>query len=176
MAQTQPLRENLHENLHLLVTDFGYDNVRKALAGMRTSAPRVANSGVAAGNARAATGKSRSRPCAIRTVQKLAVDDPAKHAALMKLAEKYEAKTFMPTAIHARSFLHPDRDPHRNSGGIRSRRQVTVRVFKKLAAMETVRVQEFLDRGLYGPPKRLEPYARAIENFGRARREEARQA
>ena len=108
----------------------------------------------------------RTKPTAMKIVQSCEITDDEKKEILLTLAKQYEAKEFMPNVNHVRDFLHSERDVSR----IKSRQQVTSAVFKKLSALETSKLREILDRGLYGPPKRLESYARAIEGFHRPNR------
>jgi len=118
-----------------------------------------------AGPPSAAPGKNK--PDAVRVARALAITDAEKREILFALAEKYEAKEFMPHVNQVRDFLN---DGERDVSRIKSRAQVTVAVFKRLGDLETGKLREMLERGLYGPPKRLAPYARAIEGFRRHNR------
>ena len=163
-------QQRLQETLTDLVSRFGYENVRKTLNGMQS-----ARSAEAKHHARTHRNdadkssdvkpvKKRTKPDAMRVTQSLAVTDDEKKKILLTLAEKYEAKEFMPTVNDVRDFLN---DGERDVSRIKSRQQVTATVFKELGCLETNKLREMLDRGLYGPPKRLAPYARAIEGFRR---------
>ena len=151
-------RNALASLLTALVDNFGYDNVRNALDGMRIRP----SGGVRRKTSRARA--ARPKPDAVSTVAAMKLDDSEKRDFLAHLAEDYEAKQFMPNVNHVRSFLMHDHD---NPALIKSRQQVTVRVFKKLAAMSLDELRELEFCGVYGPPKRLATYAEAIENFGR---------
>ena len=164
-------QEQLQEKLGVLISGCGYEAVRKTLSQMKPGrlarAKRGAESGaglVARPPARPA--KKRAKPNALNTVMSIGITDSAKKEILVALAKKYEEKQFMPNVTHVRAFLSDERDVSR----IKSRQQVTAAVFKKLSALETGKLREIQERGLYGPPKRLAPFARAIEGFERPRR------
>ena len=166
MKQAQ-LRESLSE----LISGFGYEIVHKTLREIH--AKKIVDAKRDAGNrcaivtrSSAKPGKKRTKPNAVRVVKSIEITDDEKKEILFTMAKKYEAKEFMPNVNHVRGFLHSERDVSR----IKSRQQVTSAVFKKLSALETSKLREILDRGLYGPPKRLESYARAIEGFDRQNR------
>jgi len=164
-------QQQLQETLTNLVSSFGYENVRKTLGAMRSAksvtAKRAAIRRGETAQLPATPDKKKTKPDAVRVAQSLAITDDEKKKILFQLAEKYEAKEFMPNVNHVRDFLN---DGERDVSRIKSRQQVTVAVFKQLGGLETGKLREMLDRGLYGPPKRLAPYARAIEGFRRPNR------
>lgn len=157
----------LQKTLGKLVTEFGYDDVHLTLRHIRRGEATVTKS--RAKNCRAVgaatPGKKRNKPNAVSVVTSLNIANAEKKEILFTLAKKYEAKEFMPNVNHVRDFLNGERDVTR----IKSRQQVTSAVFKRLHSLETNKLREMLERGWYGPTKRLEPYARAIEGFGRHR-------
>lgn len=161
--------EQLQKTLNNLVTNFGYEDVRKTLSGMRLVKVASTSRKMDSGNAVVAKpttepGKKRYRPNAVKFVQSLSITDDEKKKILFSMAEKYEAKEFMPNVNHVRGFLiKQDKDVTR----IKSRQQVTISVFKLLADLETSKLCEMVERGMYAPTKRLAPYARAIEGFRR---------
>ncbi len=161
-------QEQLQERLGVLISGFGYETVRKTLSEMRLEKSAAANHGakirrVVADEPSVEPAKKKARPNAVNVVKSINISDDEKKEILAIMAEKYEAKEFMPNVNHVRDFLGGGRDVSR----IKSRQQVTVAVFKELAGLETRKLREMLDRGFYGPPKRLESYARAIEGFSR---------
>lgn len=163
-------QQQIEKPLRNLVARFGYANVQKELHKLNSVTAEVEVKRVSkrdkASGATNGTGskKKASKPNAERCVRKMDIADLTKREILYSLATKYEEKKFMPNVNHVRNFLSGgERDVSR----IKSRQQVTNAVFKKLAALETSRLQEIVDRGLYGPPKRLASYARAIEGFRR---------
>ena len=158
----------LQESLSELIRGFGYDAVRRTISEMRSEKPVTTNRGakirrVVANQSSMKPTKKRTKPNAVNAVKLLDITSNKKKEILAIMAEKYEAKEFMPNVNHVRDFLGGGRDVSR----IKSRQQVTVAVFKELASLETSELREMLDRGFYGPPKRLESYARAIEGFSR---------
>lgn len=153
------MKKNLLANLlSVLIDNFGYDKVRSALDGML---PRQSGN-ITRKVARVRV--ARPKPDAVAAVAAMNLENAEKRDFLAHLAEDYEAKRFMPNVNHVRSFLMHEHD---NPALIKSRQQVTVKVFKKLAAMDLKELRELEFCGAYGPPKRLATYAEAIENFGR---------
>ena len=152
-------KKTLAKQLTALIGDFGYDNVRKTLGEVRRARKRAVKPNKLARNRVA-----RPKPNAVAVVASLDFDESEKRDFLSHLAEDYEAKQFMPNVNHVRSFLMHD---HENPALIKSRQQVTVKVFKKLAEMSLQELRDLEFDGAYGPPKRLATYAEAIENFGR---------
>lgn len=151
-------RKTLAKQLTALVGDFGYDNVRTTLGEIRRAKKHSAKPRNPAARA------PRKKPDAVAVVASIDLADTDKRELLSRLAKKYEAKLFMPSTNHVRSFLMRDvADPAR----IKSRQQVTVKVFKKLATMNLQELRDLEFYGAYDPPKRLATYAEAIENFGR---------
>lgn len=161
-------QRQLQETLAGLVGRFGYDNVRQTLTALRTAESAATKRNAASKDAGQSSAKqSKNKPDAVRIARALAIADAEKREILFALAEKYEAKEFMPNVNHVRDFLN---DGERDVSRIKSRSQVTGTVFKRLGGLETGKLREMLERGLYGPPKRLAPYARAIEGFRRHNR------
>ncbi len=140
-----------------LVSTQGYDNVLSALGVKpgRKNKPKTAP-------------KPRIKPDAVSVVAAMDLDDSAKKEFLAHLAKKYEAKEFMPNVTHVRGFFMHDSGVDITK--IKSRQQFTVKVFKKLAGMSLQELRDIEFSGIYGPPKRLAAYARAIENYGREMR------
>ena len=164
-------QKQLQKSLGVLINQFGYANVQKALEGTRLKESGGAKCDaktrcVIADKTSAKSTKKRTKPNAVKIVNSLDIADPGKKEILFIMAKKYEAKEFMPNVNHVRDFLGSERDPSR----IKSRQQVTSAVFKQLRDLETSKLREMMDRGLYGPRKKLEDYARAIEGFGRPNR------
>ncbi len=160
-------QERLQKTLSDLVSGFGYENVRKTLIGMRSAESTIANRRekircATTGKSSIKPSKKRTKPNAVAIVGSLDTTDMGKKKILFSLAEKYEAKEFMPNINHVRDFLS---DGERDTSRIKSRRQATAAVFKKLCDLETRTLCEIQDRGLYAPPKRLDAFAKAIEGF-----------
>ena len=165
-------QEQLQKVLNSLVADFGYENVRKRLGELRPIKTTSAGHGkksdsVSAAKSTPESGKKKSKLTAMKFVQSLPIADTDKKEILFTIAEKYEAKEFMPNVNHVRGFLI---DGRRDVSRIKSRQQVTAAVFKQLADLETSKLREMVERGIYGPRKKLKPFARAIEGFSRPSR------
>ncbi len=155
---------NLKHQLSSLVDDFGYDNVHKTLGTIKHPRPKPAKSAASRIKSNV-TRASKRKPDAFAVVNALNLADCAKREFLLHLASDYENKQFMPNVNHVRSFLMND---HKDPSRIKSRQQVTGKIFKKLAAMDLAVLREIDESSIYGPPKRLATYAEAIGNFGRA--------
>lgn len=161
-------QEQLQQTLSALISGFGYENVHNTLKGMQSEKSAVENRvaktcSVGIDESAVKPTKKRTKPNAVNVVKSLDIINDEKKEILFIMAEKYEAKEFMPNVNHVRNFLGDKRDVSR----IKSRQQVTVAVFKQLCDLETCELREIIDHGFYGPPKRLETFARAIEGFSR---------
>lgn len=165
-------QEQLKKTLSDLVSSFGYEKVHKTLSGMRSVKSSAVNHGAKircaiVDESSVKPTKKRTKPNAVKVVISLDITDKEKKEILVTMAKQYEAKEFMPTVNHIRDFLSGgEKDVSR----IKSRQQVTVAVFKQLSNFEASKLREIAGRGLYGPSKRLETYARAIEGFNRQNR------
>ena len=152
----------LTDLLSVLVDGCGYENVLKTLIAIKPQKKPVKK------DKKPATAKkklARPKPNAITAIESIEFTDSDKKDYLLALAKKYDKKLFMPNVTHVRSFLmHEHEDPSR----IKSRQQVTVKVFKKLAGMNLEELHEIEFCGFYDPPKRLAIYAETIANFGRS--------
>ena len=162
-------QQDIQKTLSELVSDCGYAPVKRALESVRVSIA-AANSAADKKKTRPANPrtKPRVRKNAVAVVEGLAISDGDKKQVLMILAEKYDAKTFMPSVGSARAFLQ--REDDMDVSRIKSRQQITSIVFKRLANKDTDDLREMDSQGWYGPPKTLANIARAIENYGRQRR------
>ena len=158
------MTQNLKQKLSTLIDEFGYDGVRKTLAAIRRQAsPKKRATQPLARAPRA----PRPRKTAIAVVKTIDPIDTEKRELLLVMATEFEDKRFMPNVNHARAFLaRIGKDPSR----IKSRQQVISPIFKGLAAMDIDALRAIENSGIYGPPKRLATYARAIGDFGRDRR------
>ena len=157
-------KANLKKQLSSLVDNVGYDNVRKALGEIKHPSQESEKSAASVLKT-TATRVSKHKPDAIAVVASLNLADTEKRDFLLHLAKDYENKQFMPNVNHVRSFLMND---HKYPSRIKSRQQVTVKIFKKLSTMDLAILREIDESSVYGPPKRLATYAEAIGNFGRA--------
>ena len=161
-------QSDIQKALSELVSDCGYAPVKRALESVRVS---IAATNGAADKKKTRPANPRTKPRvrknAVAIVEGLAISDGDKKQALMILAEKYDAKTFMPSVGSARAFLQQD---GMDVSRIKSRQQITAIVFKRLANKDADDLREMDSQGWYGPPKSLANIARAIENYGRQRR------
>ncbi len=166
MKQSSINRETLKKRLAVLVDDFGYDKVHKVLDGIQRTSAHTTKCNPTTAKAKA-NYLARKKPDAITIVTSLDIADADKRDFLLHLARDYENKQFMPNVTHVRGFLM---NIHEHPSRIKSRQQVTIKVFKQLATMSVEELRELEFCGVYGPPKRLATYAEAIGNFARDRR------
>ena len=93
---------------------------------------------------------------------------PDKQSAIVKLAERFERKAFLPTFGDIANFcqMHDINVP-----ASKTRANAIPRVFKFLATdTEVDELQRILDDGMFSGPSRLGPIADAIRQNGRASR------
>ncbi|MGI9338934.1 MAG: hypothetical protein ACR2P4_10555 [Gammaproteobacteria bacterium] len=135
-------KKNLKKVLSALVDEGGYETVRRELGGLR---PPV---------------KPQN---AVAVVGTLDLGDDQKKQALMVLAEKYDAKKFMPRVENIRAFWD---DMGRDASRINKRPKIPVAVFQCLATWDTVRLQGLASNGRY-TPKTSEDTAIAIDKAKR---------
>ena len=110
--------------------------------------------------------KPRTRRDAIAIAKSLNLADQRKRAIIIDMAERYEAKKFMPNVTHVRAFLESQ---GMDVSHVKSRQQVTRSVFRNLAELDLDALRDIHDSGLYGPPKTLASIAAAIGGFKRQR-------
>lgn len=93
--------------------------------------------------------------------------DGDKFSAMLALAERFEAKTFLPGGADIRNFCRIHGIDERAS---KSRAAAIPRLFKYLATMDLKNLQRLLDESAFSGPSQLGPLAKAIREHGRAGR------
>ncbi len=117
----------------------------------------------------ARAGQRNRKANAIEYVQKLDVDAD-KRPAVMALAERFEAKRFLPSCADIRNFCAIyDIEPPAS----KSRAAAIPRLFKYFAAMDAKDVERLSTDEAYSGPSELGPLAEAIRRHGRAARNPA---
>lgn len=109
--------------------------------------------------------RTRARLSAPQYVAKLDVEDE-KTLAVRELAERFEAKSFLPRCADIRNFCHIYGLDEQTA---RSRTGAIPRLFKHLAAMEAEDLNTLLNERTFSGPSRLGPLAETIREHGRAR-------
>lgn len=165
-------QKNLQTALSALVAECGYASVIRSLEKMRPK-DKGADVVTPPPNNKEPAKKPRVKKDAVAVVASLDLPEGEKKRALVRLAERYENKTFMPNVNHVRAFLE---GMGMDVSRIKSRQQVTVRVFKHLADMPEGEVQDVEHSGCFDPPKSLDVIADAIHAFGRRQRQEERRS
>ena len=117
-------------------------------------------------DARSKTRQRNRRTNAPEYVQKLNVDAD-KRPAVLVLAERFEAKRFLPSCADIRNFcaIYGIEPP-----ASKSRAAAIPRLFKYFAAMDTKDVERLSTDEAYSGPSELGPLAEAIRQHGRAAR------
>ena len=154
----------LHTILSALVSDFGYQKVRKSLDGFSGTETGINESGKSLSGS---SSKSRARRNAVSFVDAMRVEDRDKREILLVLAREFEGKKFIPNVNSARAFLEQQ---GKDSSRIKSRQQVVSTILKCLANLETHVLCEMHDKGLFGDPKSLGVIAESIERAGQRSR------
>ena len=157
-------KNTLRNILLVLVDDFGYEAVQTSLQRCRAGARTIEGP-----KQPASLGRSKSRPrrSAMAVVETLDIVDVEKKDILLVLAKAYEEKKFMPNLNMVRAFL--TQHGH-DVSKVKARQQVVPTLFKCLASLETQKLCELHERGLYAGPKSLAVIARSIEDYGTAKR------
>ena len=152
----------LADELRLLVSRHGFKAVNLELRMLK------AEQGPAGRPARSmqARDKRNGRVNATEYAQKLDMDAD-KRPAVSALAERFDAKRFLPTCAEISNFCAIyDIDPPAS----KSRAAAIPRLFKFFAAMDTKDVERLAASNAYSGPSKLGPLADAIRRHGRAAR------
>ena len=93
--------------------------------------------------------------------------DAARRAAVFTLADRFEAKSFLPSCADIRNFctIYGIDQP-----ASKSRAAAIPRLFKHLAAMNASDVKDLVAHNAFSGPTQLGPLAEAIRRHGRAAR------
>ena len=89
-----------------------------------------------------------------------------KELPVLALAQKFQAKSFLPTTGDIANFCQSYRIDQPAS---KSRASAIPRVFKFIASMDAADIYGLLDSGMFSGPSRLGPIADAIRNYGSKR-------
>jgi len=101
-------RNQLEETLSSLVADFGHKKVQNRLDALKPhhAAPAKYEKQRGTANTAGQLGlKPNKRRDAVMVVQSLGLNDSEKEAIIIDMAQRYEAKKFMPNVNHVRAFL-----------------------------------------------------------------------
>ena len=93
--------------------------------------------------------------------------DAARRAAVFALADRFEAKTFLPSGADIGNFctIYGIEEP-----ASKSRAAAIPRLFKHLATMDATDVKALVAHNTFSGPSQLGPLAEAIRRHGRAAR------
>ena len=156
---------HLADELRLLVSRHGFKAVNLELRTLK------AEQGPTEKPRRSAQSRARrnGKVNATEYVRKLDVDAD-KRPAVSALAERFDAKRFLPTCAEISNFCAIyDIDPPAS----KSRAAAIPRLFKFFAAMDTKDVERLAASNAYSGPSELGPLADAIRQHGRAARNRA---
>ena len=164
------LEIELKGTLLSMVRTYGFDQVKATLMSVETSQPSLGDSPQRAtpvtGNGTVQNKRRGARYNATQYVAKMDLE-PDRSASVVKLADRFDDKTFLPTFGDIANFCE--------IYGIdvpasRSRASAIPRVFKFLASMEPDDIEKIVKWEMFSGPSRLGPIADAIRRNGRAAR------
>lgn len=152
----------LADELQLLIRRHGVDAVTLELRRLEADPPIEQP---ARGN------QTRARPrngrvTAPEYVRKMDIDS-TRRAAVFALADRFEAKSFLPSCADISNFctIYGIEEP-----ASKSRAAAIPRLFKYLAAMDASEVDDLVANDAFSGPSQLGPLAEAIRRHGRAGR------
>ena len=154
----------LADEIRLLVRRHGFKAVSLELRMLKAEQKPVRQQ---QRDTQARAGQRNRRANAIEYVQKLDVDAD-KRPAVLALAERFEAKRFLPSCADIICAIYDIEPP-----ASKSRAAAIPRLFKYFAAMDTKDVERLSTDEAYSGPSELGPLAEAIRRHGRAARNPA---
>ncbi len=161
------VHDELGHALNALVAEYGFEQVRDCLHGKwdldcKITQPLPVNSRESANVSKV---RKRSRPTAPEYVANMELA-PEKADTISQLAERFHAKSFLPSFGDVTNFCQ-----HYNIDvpASKSRVGAIARVFKFLASMDPEDAREIADYQMFSGPSSLGPIADAIRRNGRAR-------
>lgn len=154
--------ESLADELGLLVSRHGFEAVNLELRTLETKQPTAKLDR----GTQAKAGRRNGRVKAPEYVQKMVIDAD-KRAAVSALAERFEAKSFLPSCADISNFcaIYGIDEP-----ASKSRAAAIPRLFKCLAAMDAKDLKNLLADNAFSGPTELAPLSEAIRQHGRAAR------
>ena len=163
-GECQMMQRKLRNELLTMVREHGIEHVQQQLNEIRLSVRRREGDNHDSGrNTSKPIRQRRPKPTAIQYVEKMTIPRE-KAAGLAEVAERFDAKTFLPSFGDIRNFCE--------SHGVdvpayQSRASAIPRVFKQIATLEAADVQRIIKEGHFSGPSRLGPIADAIRRNGR---------
>ena len=162
--------------IRMLVEEWGYDEVRKALAQLSDmgSGAHIAS----ASRERAPQqpspnreGNRSKKPTAVEQVTRLSTPD-GEHQTLLAIAAKFDRKEFLPSVGDIREFLAM---MGADSGGMKDRLDGFRRLLPPLSQLPPDKLRRLASSTTYSGPAQLGPLSDAIRSTGEAirRREKA---
>lgn len=151
--------QDLTATLGDLVRRHGLSSVLHGLAEVH---PTISKAGKSPAAPRRSGVSKQSKLSAVSYVEKMTLPVD-KAEVMMRAAERFESKAFLPSIGDVREFCRV----HRVAlGKSVSRGSAVPRVFTYLSAMDTARIAATLDGGAFSGPARLGPIADAIRDRG----------
>ena len=159
---------SLKNALRSMVQEHGFDLVNESLQEIGFTELHIenpkGNTTISSKNVDQQNRKKKSKTTAPQYVAKMPLPSE-KETSVLELAEKFQAKLFLPTMGDISNFCQAYRIDEPSS---KSRANAMPRVFKLIASMDASDIQYLLDSGMFSGPSRLGPIADAIRNNGRA--------
>ena len=155
--------EPLADEIRLLVDRHGFKAVKLELRKLETEQrPTRKLDRDAQPKVRRRNGRAK----ATEYVEKMDIDD-GKRQAVLTLAERFEAKSFLPSCADISNFcmIYGIDEP-----ASKSRAAAIPRLFKHLVTMDAKEVETLVTNNAFSGPTQLGPIAEAIRQHGRAAR------
>jgi hypothetical protein len=160
-------RERLRKLLSVVVEEWGYAEVRNALAEVLKDR-RGKRYGTVAGKPSSgnlfaqATQKGSKKPTAVQQVMRSAVAEQERER-LMPIAAKFDRKEFLPRVGDIKHFLAMVGEP---TEAIKNREEGFRRILRKLMQLSPDRLDRILSTASYSGPSELRPLSEAIKSAG----------
>lgn len=158
----------LESLLKAIINEWGIGKVRECLLDLETRGETANILDKTAGKSRVP--RKYSRPSAVSLATKAELPSNKKQL-ILKLAEKFDRKEFLPTAGHIRYFCDMNNAP---IGAVKQRPDAFRKVLKLLANMPEESLQLLLDHGQHTGPSALGPLSQAMRSIGEQRTQRVR--
>ena len=157
------MTEPLADEIKLLVDRHGFKAVKLELRKLETEQRPTRKLDH---DAQTKVRRRDGRANATEYVGKMDIDD-GRRPAVLTLAERFEAKSFLPSCADISNFctIYGIAEP-----ASKSRAAAIPRVFKHLATMDAKDVETLVTNNAFSGPTQLGPISEAIRRYGRAAR------
>jgi hypothetical protein len=153
--------------VRMLVEEWGYDEVQRALAQLSEMGGGTAPEERAARQPSSKREGSRSKKLtAVEQVARLSIPDRERET-LLGIAAKFDQKEFLPRVVDIREFLAMRGE---DSSGVKDRLDGFRRLLRSLSKLPSDKLEGLMSSARYSGPARLGPLSDAIRSTGEALR------